>query len=174
MYEVILLYPRVHQRKLRHDLAPKSNFCRHCVFTMFQSVCPISTLPESEVTIYDTTVINFNNLTSTWSSIFFVLSPIPDITRENSSRRKRVPSLSRRHLCLVLSFILSSLSCSLELFFFLTFKIAGGCTGRLWSFPGQTHYYARILDPSVLHFSLSSYRHPHICIPFNSGFVCCS
>ncbi len=34
--------------------------------------------------------------------------------------------------------------------------------------------YARRIDPSVLACSLSLHRHPHICIPFSSRFICCS
>ena len=34
--------------------------------------------------------------------------------------------------------------------------------------------YPRLVDPSVLAFSLSLHRHPSICIPFSSRLVCCS
>ena len=34
--------------------------------------------------------------------------------------------------------------------------------------------YVRNVDPSVLTFSLSLHRHPNICIPFRSRFICCS
>ncbi len=34
--------------------------------------------------------------------------------------------------------------------------------------------HVRRVDPSVLAFSLSLYRHPHICIPFSSRFICSS
>ena len=34
--------------------------------------------------------------------------------------------------------------------------------------------YVRHVDPSVLSFSLSLNRHPHICIRFTSPFFCCS
>ena len=34
--------------------------------------------------------------------------------------------------------------------------------------------YGRHVDPSVLTFSLSSYRHPHICIPCRHRFIYCS
>ena len=87
-HEVLLLCPRVHRRKVRHNLSLKIN-CRHCVFTMFR----ISALAESEVTILHTTDINL-----ICTSLFLVLSPNPDITRASPpapspspSRRRSVP-----------------------------------------------------------------------------------
>ena len=34
--------------------------------------------------------------------------------------------------------------------------------------------YVRHIGPSVLTFRFSLHRHPHICIPFRSRFICCS
>ena len=37
--------------------------------------------------------------------------------------------------------------------------------------PPQNPVYVSRVDPSVLAFSLSLYRHPYVCVPFISGFI---
>ena len=50
------------------------------------------------------------------------------------------------------------------------------CCQTLTIHEGRSDYpeYASRVDPSVLSFILSLHRHPHICIPFSSRFICCS
>ena len=43
----------------------------------------------------------------------------------------------------------------------------------MWpDYPRERPVYARRVDPSVLAFSLSLHRHPHVCISFNFHFIC--